>query len=84
MKKLAVFAGLLLASCTAQQKASAPVLASAPPQVESDKCGALAHAAFGRDIAITEAVELPAAAPGTVPNGPGGPLASGLPAYCSV
>jgi feruloyl esterase len=82
MKRTALLASLLLASCTAQQDAAPPAMASAAPQ-SSGRCGALVGRDFGPGIAITKAEEKPAAAPGTVQNGPA-KLESGLPAYCSV
>ncbi len=82
MKKFAWLAGLLLASCAAQQDASQPAVASVAPQ-SSGRCAALVGRDFGPGIAITRAEEMPAAAPGTLQNGPV-KLASGLPAYCSV
>ena len=82
MKRTALLVGLLLASCTAQQDAAPPAVASAAPQA-SGRCSALAGRDFGPGIVITKAEEQPAAAPGTVQNGPA-KLESGLPGYCSV
>ena len=83
MKRLAVLAGWLLASCSMQQTDTPRPAAAAAATPSSDRCSALAGRDFGAGIAITEAKELAAAAPGTVQNGPAR-LASGLPAYCSV
>ncbi|MGZ3269766.1 MAG: tannase/feruloyl esterase family alpha/beta hydrolase [Croceibacterium sp.] len=83
MRKFAWIAALLLASCTVQHDAATPTIASTAPQ-STGRCAALVGRDFGRGIAITDASEMAPAAPGTVRNGPGGPLASGLPAYCSV
>jgi feruloyl esterase len=68
--------------------AAAPLLVSAnapshEPQVAADKCGTLASIVFAPNVRITATKRVPAAAPGTVQNGPA-KLASGLPAYCSV
>ena len=52
MKRLAVFAGLLLASCTTQQEAAQPAMASAAPQ-SSGRCAALVGRDFGPGIAVT-------------------------------
>jgi feruloyl esterase len=83
MRKFAWVAGLLLASCTTQRDAAeAPAVASASPPA-TGRCAALVGRDFGPGIAITEAAEKPAAAPGTVQNGPA-KLASGLPSYCNV
>jgi feruloyl esterase len=83
MKRLAVLAGWLLASCSMQQTDTPRPAAAAAATPSSDRCSALAGRDFGAGVAITEAKELAAAAPGTVQNGPAR-LASGLPAYCSV
>ena len=82
MRRWAALIGSLLVSCTAQQDARTPAVASAAPQ-SSGRCAALVGREFGPGIAITKAVEVPAAAPGTVQNGPT-KLESGLPGYCSV
>jgi feruloyl esterase len=83
MKRLFVLAGLLLASCSMQQHEARPSLASSATPQSSDRCSALAGRDFGAGVAITEAREVAAAAPGTVQNGPSR-LAVGLPVYCSV
>ena len=84
MRKFIALAGLLLASSAMQQGAVGAAAAPlAAPKVPGDKCAALARADFGPEVAVTAASEVPAAAPGTVQNGPA-KLASGLPAYCSV
>jgi feruloyl esterase len=82
LKKFAAVTAVLLASCTTQQEAAAPPLASTAPQ-SSGRCASLVGRDFGPGIVITKAEELPAAAPGTVQNGPA-KLESGLPGYCSV
>jgi feruloyl esterase len=81
MRKFLVLATLLTAGCIPRQDASAPV-ASTTPQAEG-RCAALVGRSFGPAIVISKAEELPAAAPGTVQNGPA-KLESGLPGYCSV
>jgi feruloyl esterase len=81
-KRLIGLAGLLLASCTTQQETAAPSVASAAPQ-SSGRCAELVGRDFGPGIAITQAEEKLAAAPGTVQNGPA-KLEAGLPGYCSV
>ena len=82
MKRLVVLVGLLLASCTTQQEAASPPATAGGPSPGS-ACTELVGRDFGPGIAITKAEEKPAAAPGTVQNGPA-KLESGLPAYCSV
>ncbi len=82
MRKIVALSGMLLVLCAAQQDSAAPAKASAP-QPSGGRCSALVGRDFGAGIAIAEAREMTAAAPGTVQNGPT-KLASGLPAYCSV
>jgi len=82
MKRLAVLAGLLLASSAAQQGVAKPAAAK-PASQGGGRCAALVGKDFGPGITITKAEEKPAAAPGTVQTGPV-KLASGLPAYCNV
>ncbi|MPT47102.1 MAG: tannase/feruloyl esterase family alpha/beta hydrolase [Sphingobium sp.] len=48
------------------------------------QCAALIPMSFGDDVKITSAVVVPAAVAGTVADGRGGHLKSGLPAYCRV
>jgi feruloyl esterase len=54
-----------------------------PDKVSADKCGNMASIGFAPNVRIVATKRVPAAAPGTVQNGPA-KLASGLPAYCSV
>jgi feruloyl esterase len=79
MRKSAVIAAGLLAACTAQPEAGAPLAASSA----LDSCGALAGRDFGHGIAITQAGHIAAAPAGTVGNGPFRNTAA-LPAHCLV
>lgn len=76
----------LMASLPALIGATAPASAPQPiPAADAANfCTALAGRSFGRDVEITGTTYLPAAAPGSVPNGQGGFLKSGLPAHCKV
>jgi feruloyl esterase len=82
MKKLVVLAGLLLASSATLPGDAKPSGAKVTNRA-GGRCAALVGRDFGPGIAITRAEEVPAAAPGTVQNGPA-KLESGLPPYCSV
>jgi len=58
--------------------------APGPASAAANSCSAITQAAFGRDVEITRAAHVPAAAPGTVPDGRGSVLKAGLPAFCKV
>lgn len=79
MRKSAACAALLLAACTAQPEAGGP-LAAAP---SLDRCSRLPELHFGGSIRITQASRVPAAAAGTVGEGPFANR-SALPAHCLV
>lgn len=79
MRKSAAFAAILLAACAAQPEAEAPLAASSA----LDGCSALVRRDFGAGIAIKQASHVPAAAAGTVGQGPFRNTAA-LPAHCLV
>ena len=79
MRKSAILATMLLAACTAQPDAGAPLAASSA----LDTCSSLVGRNFGEGIAVVEASRVPAAAAGTVGEGPFANR-SDLPAHCLV
>jgi len=64
----------------------APIALAQAPQAGSGagSCSALAGQSFGEGVRIVAASPVAPSAPGTVPDGRGGFIKAGLPAYCKV